>query len=255
MGKQRFSIAPARAAFDQDLSDSVFRTLCALGIYGDKDGWCFPSQSTLADDRGLSRKTINVHIKELRNKEYLNLIYQFDEDTGAQKNNLYQIRFDYPPVTSRGYTPCNPLEVTPPVTSKRLHITPQDNAPVKRKNSSSKNGRGRVTPYITAMQELEQHFSKELPCPAIDWNKHDKRYLQRRWRSPMKRIWETALKDTEIAKRAVTEAIKSQKQKRLTMDAPQSIEKSARSWIAYNGTKPKVERMTREELLAQLERN
>lgn len=95
MGNQRFSITPAKAAVDLELTDSIFRTLAVIGIHGDENGWCWPKQSTLARLRGVSRQTISSHIKTLIKFGYLNITHQFDEETGAQESNLMQIRFDY----------------------------------------------------------------------------------------------------------------------------------------------------------------
>lgn len=112
---QRFSITPATAAVDLDLTDSIFRTLSVIGIYGDRNGWCWPSQSTLAELRGVSRQTINAHIKELIKAGYLNIQPRYDEETGAQKSNMMQIKFDFdftPPVKLRLYTPNQAQDLT-----------------------------------------------------------------------------------------------------------------------------------------------
>lgn len=123
---QRFSITPSIAALDPLLTDSEHRTLAVIGTYGDREGWCWPSQSVLAEQRNVSRKTINVHIRRLIDLGYLNIQPRYDEETGAQKSNMMQIRFDFPPdvtppVTSMtlqgvsplgGYRGCNPLDVT-----------------------------------------------------------------------------------------------------------------------------------------------
>ena len=101
---QRFSITPAKAATDNELTDSEHRTLAVIGIYGDKNGWCWPSQSTLAEMRGVSRKTINVHIKRLIDLGYLNIQPRYDNETGAQKSNMMQIKFDFPPDVTGGYS-------------------------------------------------------------------------------------------------------------------------------------------------------
>ena len=50
MGNQRFSIIPAKAISDKRISNAQLRTLAALGVYGDKNGWCYPKLSTLAED-------------------------------------------------------------------------------------------------------------------------------------------------------------------------------------------------------------
>ena len=133
MTTQRFSIVPAHAVSDPNLTDSEYRTLSAVATYADKNGWCWPSQSKLAEIRGVSRKTINQHVKRLNSLGYLNVIARARED-GGQTSNMMQVKMDYPyqpdektpllrqevtpPVTSEGYTPCNSQEVTPPVTSE-----------------------------------------------------------------------------------------------------------------------------------------
>lgn len=117
MSNQRFSITPATAATDLDMPDSVFRTLAVIGIYGDRNGWCWPSQSLLAKQRGVSRQTINNHVKTLIQFGYLNIYHDYDEITGAQKTNQMQIRFDrdYTPVKPGLDTPCQDNDLTPPV--------------------------------------------------------------------------------------------------------------------------------------------
>jgi hypothetical protein len=107
MGNQRLSVVPARAVTDAKLSDGAFRTLAALGMFGDRDGWCYPSYATLAAMRGLSKSAIAKHIAELSKLGYLNIHHRYDEQSGAQRSNLLQIRFDFP------YKPPEPPEVQP----------------------------------------------------------------------------------------------------------------------------------------------
>lgn len=127
---QRFSITPAAAAADLELTDSVHRTLAVIGMFGDREGWCWPSQSTLADLRGVTRKTINLHIHELIERKYLNIQPRYDEETGAQKSNMMQIKFDFPPnvtggVTSRMLQGVSPLgSYTPPNAQDVTHNAP-----------------------------------------------------------------------------------------------------------------------------------
>lgn len=102
---QRLSVTPAKATADNDLTDSEYRTLAVIGIFSNPEGWCWPSQSTLADLRGVSRKTINLHIKRLIELGYLNIHARYDEETGAQKSNMMQIKLDFPPNVTGGVTP------------------------------------------------------------------------------------------------------------------------------------------------------
>jgi hypothetical protein len=96
IGNQRLSVIPARAISDPELSDAAFRTLAALGLFGDRDGWCYPSYATLAAIRGVGKSAIAKHIAELSKRGYLNVYHRYDEKSGAQRSNLLQIRFDFP---------------------------------------------------------------------------------------------------------------------------------------------------------------
>jgi DnaD/phage-associated family protein len=99
-GNQRFSITPARSVSDAELSDSAFRTLGALGVFGDKNGWCWPGLARLAKMRHMSRQAISKHIQELRERGYVVTQARYDKQSGARKSNLSQIKFDYPLSTS-----------------------------------------------------------------------------------------------------------------------------------------------------------
>ena len=131
---QRFSITPATATVDDSLTDSEYRTLAVIGVFGDKNGWCWPSQSTLAEMRSVSRKTINLHIKRLIDLKYLNIHPRYDQETGAQKSNMMQIKFDFAPdvppdvtggVTSKTLQGVSPLGCyTPPNTQDVTHNAP-----------------------------------------------------------------------------------------------------------------------------------
>jgi hypothetical protein len=96
IGNQRLSVIPARAISDPELSDAAFRTLAALGLFGNRDGWCYPSYTTLAEIRGVSKSAIAKHVAELSKRGYLNVYHRYDEKSGAQRSNLLQIRFDFP---------------------------------------------------------------------------------------------------------------------------------------------------------------
>ena len=96
MGEQRFSVIPVRAVTDKSMPASVFRTLSALGLFTDKNGWCYPSLRALSEILGVSRSRISRHIKWLAEHGYLNVVPQYNAD-GSRGANLIQVRFDYPP--------------------------------------------------------------------------------------------------------------------------------------------------------------
>ena len=122
-GNQRFSIVPAAAVYDERLSGPAFRTLCALGVYGDRNGWCWPSQQRLAEMLHKSRQAVSKDIQQLVEFGYVRIVPQYLED-GSRGVNRMQILFDRPPQlqvdipsTSEVDTPAT-SEVATPSTSE-----------------------------------------------------------------------------------------------------------------------------------------
>ena len=212
---QRFSITPANAATDSNMTDSEHRTLSVIGIFGDKNGWCWPSQSTLADMRGVSRKTINLHIKRLIDLGYLNIHPRYDEETGAQKSNMMQIKFDFPPdvtggVTSKalqggshpiGYTPHNIQDVT--------HNDPT-NAPQEHSSNSD------------PLETLVQLFADKTFC-RIPTNGR----LATDWLDPLIAIYKASGEDYETTVKRVETAVDVLKGKGYPIVSPASIQNTA----------------------------
>lgn len=133
MSQARVSITPADAWSDQRLTPLQCRLLGLIGSYLGKDHTAWPSQSTLARDLGVSRKAVNEGIKALVTYGYVQVQTRFRDD-GGQTSSVYFVVMDpvdrvspqgvtpcnasvTPPSLERD-TPCNPMEVTPPVTSK-----------------------------------------------------------------------------------------------------------------------------------------
>lgn len=84
-----------------------------------------------------------------------------------------------------------------------------------------------ATPYSRAMDTLEGYFSTLRNLPQPDWangSNSDKKTWQKRWRSPLKRMWEAAGKDTEATKARIRQALIKMDDDRLTVSAPQSVE-------------------------------
>ena len=101
---QRFSISPSAAAMDKGLPDSIFRTLACLGIFGDKNGWCWPALASIAAMRGVSKERISMDIKALVEAGYVRRQARYDNN--RQISNKYQVLFDAPltPVINGGLT-------------------------------------------------------------------------------------------------------------------------------------------------------
>lgn len=95
MSNARLSILQAKAVGDERISDAQFRTLAALGCYGDQDGWCFPGLKTLGGKLHKSSQAVSKDIGKLVEFGYIEKHPRFDKD-GSQKSNLYRLKFDTP---------------------------------------------------------------------------------------------------------------------------------------------------------------
>ena len=89
----RFSIVPARAVEDRRLSAPAFRVLSALGTYSDKDGWCWPSLTTLATQLGTKRPVVHRNVQDLAKLGYLE-IKRTQRRDGGNATNRYRLLFD-----------------------------------------------------------------------------------------------------------------------------------------------------------------
>ncbi len=96
MSNARFSILQARAVRDTRISDSQFRTLAALGMYADEDGWCFPSLTTIGKDLEKSKQAVGRDTIALRKLGYLEVQARYNEN-GGRRSCLYRLRYDLPP--------------------------------------------------------------------------------------------------------------------------------------------------------------
>lgn len=122
MSQARVSITPSDAWADERLTPLQCRLLGLIGSYLGKDHKAWPSQSTLADQLKVSRKAVNQGVKALEKYGYIEVQKRFRED-GGNTSNCYFVVMDprnrgVTPLLPEGDTPCNPLEVTPPVTSE-----------------------------------------------------------------------------------------------------------------------------------------
>ncbi len=95
MSNARFSILQARAISDKRISDAQFRTLAALGMYADKDGWCYPSLKTLGKDLNKSAQAVGRDTLALRKLGYLQVKNRYDSKTKSRHSNLYRLVFDF----------------------------------------------------------------------------------------------------------------------------------------------------------------
>lgn len=183
MGNQRFSIAPAKAAKDADLPDTVYRTLAILGIYGDENGWCWPSLSTIAEIRNMTPQAISKHIAILKERGYLHVQPRFRED-GGRTSNQYQIIFDYPPSTSEVEGVSTP-EVEGLSTSE-VEVTTHNNDPKEKDNSPAGETQNDIR------KRAEQYFTRRTGIKPLEGDtKRIKSQNAARWYAPLRTFCET----------------------------------------------------------------
>lgn len=118
--RARYSILPARAIVDGRLAFVHVRLLMLIGRVNSQDGWCQLSQTDAADMFGMSRQTVNVGVKELREWGYLEVEGQ--EATRSSHCN-YRVKMDpVEPEDEEGGV--SPGDDTPPEGECRLGTTP-----------------------------------------------------------------------------------------------------------------------------------
>lgn len=88
-----FVIVPVAAAEDSRLSPAAFRVLALLSSYADRDGWCWPSQKTLAERLGHTRQAVQQHITQLEALGYLKSERRFGP-TGIETSKKYRLVYD-----------------------------------------------------------------------------------------------------------------------------------------------------------------
>lgn len=150
----RFSIIQGKAVSDMRVTDAQLRTLSALGMYADKDGWCFPSQSTLAEDIGKSRQTVNSHIAALVELGYVESHANWKED-GSQTSNSYRLLFDFRQGVSN-------LDLTGGV-KPRLDTNDPSNDPSNNTGSEGKTPSSAAQPLPIEWQILAGKEKIEMP--------------------------------------------------------------------------------------------
>jgi DnaD/phage-associated family protein len=128
MSNARFSILQARAVKDKQISDAQFRTLAALGMYADEDGWCYPLLSTLGKDLGKSKQAVGRDTIALRKLGYLEVTPRYDKN-GSRRSSLYRLKFDIP--RQREVDTPSTSEVDTPSTSE-VDINVPVNDPMKK---------------------------------------------------------------------------------------------------------------------------
>ncbi len=79
-------------AYDATLDDAAKRIFSVLAGYVDKDGFCWPSVSKIANSFGVSRSAVTKQINILIEHDYVSRVSRYTEN-GRRKSNLYQLNY------------------------------------------------------------------------------------------------------------------------------------------------------------------
>ena len=130
-----FARVASAAVFDERMPAEAVRVLAAIATYADAAGACFPAVSTVADRLGLTRRTIQRHMRALEACGYVER-QPTRRSRGGFGANLYRLRFPAMPMPERvsDATPrvasSVPADATPHVaTLATPHVASSDATP------------------------------------------------------------------------------------------------------------------------------
>lgn len=95
MTNARFCIIPARAIGDKRLNRTDIMVLNALGMYGNTEGWSFPSLKAIAEMIDAHKISVSKAISKLINCGYIESRERYRKDR-SRTSNEYRIIFDAP---------------------------------------------------------------------------------------------------------------------------------------------------------------
>lgn len=124
----RFAAVPTAAVRDPRVSKEQFRTLAELSTYADAEGWCWPRQRVMAEHLGITRQTVNAHLKAMETLGYVEIQAQHRED-GGRRENRYRVVLDTPPVNPEPDKGCQTQELQGMSAPEATARTPQENTP------------------------------------------------------------------------------------------------------------------------------
>ena len=244
MSNARFSILQARAIGDARISDAQFRTLAALGMYADKNGWCFPSLKTLGVDLNKSPQAVGRDTIALRKLGYLQVKNRYDSKTKSRHSNLYRLVFDF----NVDDTPLSTSEVDTLSTSE-VEVNVPINDPKKDLSftEEEKQQNDVKMKYIIANSKPDMWQGRELIrdnlLPLADWyNKATGQVMTKR----VQKSWWKALQewqDEGLTPEHLQTAFEAQSKWRMVSD-PNMLTKDASAIKAANAIKPEPEQRT-----------
>lgn len=185
MSNARFSVIQSKAVKDKRISDAQFRTLAALGMYADEDGWCFPSLTTLGNDLGKTKQATGRDTISLKKLGYLETQARYNKD-GSRRSNLYRLKFDFPITLPR-----QPDVDAPSTPDVDVNVSTTTSEVQKNIFTLYESNIGILTPMIASLlQDAEKVYPETWIIEAfqlsVENNKRNWRYCEailKRWKT------------------------------------------------------------------------
>ena len=83
-----YAIIPADIRYDKTLKDKAKFLYAEITALCNKDGYCFASNKYFSDLYGVRKETISRLLNDLKNRGYIEIIIEYDNDTKAIKRRL-----------------------------------------------------------------------------------------------------------------------------------------------------------------------
>lgn len=186
MSNVRLTILQARAVKDQRITDAQFRTLAALGMYADEDGWCYPLLTTLGKDLGKSKQAVGRDTIALRKLGYLEVRARFEKN-GARRSSLYRLRFDLPPVNVDDSTPSTPEVDTP--STPEVDVNVPVNAPILTEKDAELLKNAGLDWMILAGKTITPEFLEKLRTKEVAPIKFEEAFKTGKWPWDSNTVW------------------------------------------------------------------
>ena len=222
MSNARFSIVQSRAVRDERISDSQFRTLSALGMYADKDGWCFPKLDTIGKDLGKSKQAVGRDTIALRKLGYLQVESRHDTKTGMRQSSRYRLIFDFEPVN----TTLTSQSTDPP---KCLSTSEVDGINVKELNDL------REAPTARPLDLVDGILEYQKPAQTIRQAIHEYFRLNVNWDTKTSRQWMEWAVGEKITPEQIREAADKWRSDKLFNWSSPTLTKIFEQWPALMG--------------------
>lgn len=211
-------------------SGAELKVFIAIALHADENGKAYPGYDLLEKETGLHRSTVATALNslcEMRIEDNLVLLRYRERDSegkfvGGNKYIIFPTKDDIQSTK-------NPTMVKPNVGENRLEVKPGFEVKPSFNSSAPENGAKppkKKTNLTVICEELEESFSKLTNIPLPDWDK-DPAFAQKRWRTPIKRMYKMADKDLNKTKQLMSQAVNRMRRGTdLDLSAPRSIESS-----------------------------